>query len=299
MKKYNKNDTNMIESRKTEERYVTSDPKRMLGRYLTQRLYRTWTEVFMDEDTGENTDIERKELLMEKGTLIDQDNLAKIRFYMAEGCIKEVEVSNQNRRAMEVQNDKFYPYMSQVQIGDKKMKIMLHARSVENAIVIIKDYVELNFSGLFDIKMVKEFDSCIVILDKMKGVKYSFEQDFCQGKISAEDFLQELSAQMDLEDKEEYVEKKWYKINSKILVTEKEGNEYENFYTFVVNSQSAERANMLINIYLKKKEDEEKMKALEKGTEYEEKEMIAAIEESAIISIGCYIPKEFSEVYKE
>lgn len=299
MTKYNKNDTNMIESRKTEERYVTSDPKRMLGRYLTQRLYRTWTEAFMDEDTGENTDVERKELLMKKGTLIDQDNLAKIRFYMAEGCIKEVEVSNQNRGAMEVQNDKFYPYMSQVQIGDKKMKLLLHARSVENAIVIIKDYVELNFSGLFDIKMVKEFDNCIVILDKMKGVKYSFEQDFCQGKISAEDFLQELSAQMDLEDKEEYVEKKWYKINSKILVTEKEGNEYENFYTFVVNSQSAERANMLINIYLKKKEDEEKMKALEKGTEYEEKEMIAAIEESAIISIGCYIPKEFSEVYKE
>ena len=42
----------MIQTRKTEERYFTNDPKRMLGRYLVNRLYRTWTETFIDEDTG-------------------------------------------------------------------------------------------------------------------------------------------------------------------------------------------------------------------------------------------------------
>lgn len=75
----------MIQTRKTEERYFTNDPKKMLGRYLVNRLCRTWTETFIDEDTGDTVPIERNELLFDKGTLITQDNLAKIRFYMAEG----------------------------------------------------------------------------------------------------------------------------------------------------------------------------------------------------------------------
>ena len=293
----------MIQSRKTEERYFTSDPKKMLGRYLVNKLCRTWTETFMDEDTGDTVPVERREVLFEKGTQITQDNLAKIRFYMAEGSVKEVEVSNQRRVCYEMKNERLYPYMAQVSIGDKKHKVLLYATGVENAITIIKDYVELNFEGMFDILMVKEFESCIVLLDKLKGMKYSFERDFCSGKISAEEFLQELALQVDEEEREKEQEerktKKWYKINSKIVTANKEGDERTEFFQFVVNSTSAERANMLINVYLKQKQDEERQRATEKGNVFDEELITAAIEESAIIPIGVFIPKEFSEVYKD
>ena len=40
-------------------------------------------------------------------------------------------------------------------------------------------------------------------------------------------------------------------------------------------------------------------KAVANGKEYEKKDIVAAIEESSIIPVGCFIPKEFSEVYKD
>ena len=201
-----------------------------------------------------------------------------------------------------MQNARLYPYMSQVNIGGQKRKVLLYAIGVENAITIIKDYVELNFEGMFGISMVKEFESCIVRLDKLKGVKYSFEKDFCSGKITAEEFLNELALQVDeekREQEEDQISKKWYKINSKIITTDKEGNETTKFFQFVVNSTSAERANMLINVYLKRKQDEERAKVEEKGIVFDEDLITAAIEEAAIIPIGVFIPKEFSEAYTE
>lgn len=82
----------MIETRKTEIRCKTSDPKRMLNKYIASRVLKTWKEDFVDDSTGEVVSIERNEVLFDKGTLIDQDTLAQIRFYMQEGSIKEVEV---------------------------------------------------------------------------------------------------------------------------------------------------------------------------------------------------------------
>lgn len=292
----------MIQTRKTEERYFTNDPKRMLGRYLVNRLYRTWTETFMDEDTGESVPVERNELLFDRGTLITQDLLVKIRFYMAEGTVDEVEVSNQRRACYEMQNERLYPYVAQVTIGDKRKKVLLYATGVQNAITIIKDYVELNFEGMFSILMVKEYESCIVLLDKLKDVKYSFEKDFCSGKISAEEFLESLAFQIEEEQREqeeEKISKKWYKIKSKITTTDKEGTEITNFFQFVVNSKSAERANVLINVYLKQKQEEERARAKEKGIVFVEELITAAIEEAAIVPIGVFIPKEFSEAYEE
>lgn len=66
----------MIETKNNEIRYFTSDPKKMLNKYLVQRVLKTWTEDFIDEDTNEVVSIERNELLFQRGILIDQDVLA-------------------------------------------------------------------------------------------------------------------------------------------------------------------------------------------------------------------------------
>lgn len=161
----------MIETRKTEIRYVTSDPKKMLNMYLAKRVLKTWEESFIDESTGETVTIERNEVLFDRGTLIDQDTLAKIRFSMEADGIKEVEVSNQNRLAFENENKFLYPYLAQAQISDKKYKFLLYATGLENACLILKDYIELNSQFGFTLTMIKEFDSCVILTDNLKERK--------------------------------------------------------------------------------------------------------------------------------
>lgn len=45
----------MVETRKNEIRYVTSDPSKMLNKYLAKRVIKTWEESFIDEGTGEQS----------------------------------------------------------------------------------------------------------------------------------------------------------------------------------------------------------------------------------------------------
>lgn len=190
----------MTETRKTEQRYVTSDPKKMLNMYLTKRVLKTWTEDFVDESTGKVVSIERNEVLFERGTLIDQDVLTQIRFSMEADGIKEVEVSNQKRMAFENENKCLYPYISQAQIGDKKFKFLLYATGLDNVIAILKDYIELNYQSGFTLTMVKEFDSCIIITDNMKERKIdSTSETYLKNEISSEEHLNA----MDSEDTDE------------------------------------------------------------------------------------------------
>lgn len=291
----------MIETRMSEIRYITSDPKKMLNKYLVNNLCRTWMEDFIDEGTGQIVSIERNEILFDKGTIVDQDTLAKIRFFMQEGAIKEVEVSNQKRLSYEVKNDYLYPYTAQAQIKDKKYKFLFYAKSIENAITILKDYIELNFNGSFNIVMTKEFDTCIIIIDTLKNKKFNADMAYLTDEITMLEYVEakanEDKLQTDDED-EKNIEMKFYKITSRIIYRDKENNEEERMYTFVVKSITAERSNMLINVYLKKCQEEEYQKAIEKGNTYVIRDIQSSIEESSIIPIGCFIPREFSEVYQ-
>lgn len=76
-------------------------------------MHKTWKEDFLDEDTGTVVQIDRNSLLFTRGTVITQDVLAKIRFHMDAGEIKEVEVSNQQRVAFELKNTLPQSYMAQ------------------------------------------------------------------------------------------------------------------------------------------------------------------------------------------
>ena len=49
-----------------------------INRKLAARVLRSWTEDFVDEDTGEVTTIERNEVILERDTVIDEDNIELI-----------------------------------------------------------------------------------------------------------------------------------------------------------------------------------------------------------------------------
>ena len=48
------------------------------GRKLAARLLRSWLEDFVDEDTGEVVSVERNEVIFERDTILDEDNIAEI-----------------------------------------------------------------------------------------------------------------------------------------------------------------------------------------------------------------------------
>ena len=52
--------------------------KKAVGRKLAARVLRTWTEDFVDEDTGEVVTIERNEIILERDILLDEDNIQLI-----------------------------------------------------------------------------------------------------------------------------------------------------------------------------------------------------------------------------
>ena len=285
----------MIETRKTEIRYVTSDPKKMLNMYLAKRVLKTWEESFIDEDTGETVNIERHEILFERGMLIDQDLLAKIRFSMEADGIKEVEVSSQKRLAFENENKFLYPYIAQAQICDKKYKFLLYATGLENVCLILKDYIELNYQSGFTLTMAKEFDSCVILTDNLKERKVD---DATLEELKDKYLLGDSVTQEDDNEESKPDEKKFYQIETKITFGE-EGEEEERIQTFVVNTLNVDRAMMLITHYLKNKEEECEKQAKEKGHEFNKREIHAAIESAKPIPMGRFIPKEFSMAYVE
>ncbi len=266
--------------------------------YLAKRVLKTWEESFIDEDTGETVTIERNEILFDRGTLIDQDTLAKIRFSMEADGIKEVEVSNQNRLAFENENKFLYPYLAQAQIGDKKHKFLLYATGLENSCSILKDYIELNYMFGFTLTMVKEFDSCVILTGNLKERKVDDASiAYLKEEITTEEYLDKMDEEDD-EEESKPDEKKFYQIETKITFTDGE-NEDERVQTFVVNTFNVDRAMMLITHYLKNKEEECEKQAKEKGHEFKKREIHTAIESAKPIPVGRFIPKEFSMAYME
>lgn len=65
--------------------------KKAEGRKLAARVLKTWTEDFVDEDTGEVVSIERNEIVLERDTVLDDKNIEKI----LEVGVKQVILQNE------------------------------------------------------------------------------------------------------------------------------------------------------------------------------------------------------------
>ena len=74
---------------------------------------------------------------LNEATYISQDVLCSINFMMSEGSLKEVEVSNQNRRECCWKITRYFPYKAVAKIDGKRKSFLLYANSVANALVIM------------------------------------------------------------------------------------------------------------------------------------------------------------------
>ncbi|MCI1681420.1 MAG: RNA polymerase subunit sigma [Bacteroides sp.] len=282
-----------MKTRKNETRYATLDPKKLLGKYMVNRVLKKYTEDFIDSDTGKKESIERSEILFDRGTFIDKDVLSKIQFYIsAEEITEEIEVSNQKRIGYYIASEMVYPHISIVDIGGKKCKFLFYAKSIEQSIEMLKDYIELNYEKGFSIKSVKEFTECVILIDKLKEIKLGLDAEYLQSHIEFEEYVERKIEEADEEPKPD--ERKFYQIEAKI-----HADGMDTTWPFVIRAVNVDRAMMLINFYLNQREKEHAEKCKSEGKEYAVREFITMVEEAKPISIGCFIPREFSKAYED
>lgn len=143
-----------MQTRLNEQIISATEPSEILGKYTSERLLRTWNEDFVDDDTGEVISIERNEVILEAGTYIDKEALTEINFFLQSGDISSVNVSNQ-KRACRILEGFASVFSIKGILNDKAFTLFLYARSVEEAIKISSDYMELTYKGGFFYKEVK------------------------------------------------------------------------------------------------------------------------------------------------
>ncbi|MDO9512769.1 MAG: DNA-directed RNA polymerase subunit beta [Bacteroidales bacterium] len=61
-----------------EVKVTKANAKKLIGMRLAARVLRSWIEDFVDEDTGEVVSIERTEVIIDRETVLDQDNIELI-----------------------------------------------------------------------------------------------------------------------------------------------------------------------------------------------------------------------------
>ena len=265
----------MISTRKTEVRFTTSDPREMMGKFLSGNLLRKWEENFIDEDTGEVVTIERSEMIASMGTLIDGDIIANIRFHLQANDITEVAVSNQRREGYIAKDYNMAPWFVMAWIGSKKKKFLLYANSISNALVIVEDYAELNFSGAFAFISAKRYDPIVILKDTLRSTPISKYDADIEVADTAND--------------EVYVESKYYQIEIKGLVNIDGVHDHDREGTFVLHTTDVDRAIMIITNHL--------TTSLKRQFTHEIATIDVKIETAKVISCDYIIDPEFSEAY--
>jgi hypothetical protein len=260
--KEKKNAVETVETRKSEVRLSTGDPKEMFNKYLAENLCRKWVQDLVDEDTKEVVSIDRHEVIACKGALIDNELLAKIQFFMNAGDIQSVKVSNQKREATLQKNSYLNIWSIIAEIGGKKRRFLLYADSIEMAIEVIKDFIELNYTERFMILSIKIFNNCIILTPKYK----------------------------DTEDEESEINSNvWYQISVNVC------HEYDSNYTFVLSAKNVDSAMIVINDWVAKHIESN----LKEGESKEDIHFTTSVVSAAIIPYYKVIEREFSAAYME
>jgi len=162
--------------------FRTAVLEEMKDQYLAERVLRTWSEDFVDEDTGETVTIERNEVLFEKGELLDVKLLAELNFYLQSGDVVDVLVSNQKRTGTAVKSSSTV-YCVGVRDGKKKRNYYLYANSVTMAMEIITDFLEQKIKGSFSFVSIRELEFSNLIPPDESDDDDEVEKDFYKVEI--------------------------------------------------------------------------------------------------------------------
>lgn len=133
----------------------TNKPDEMLHKYLAEHAVKTWTENFVDEDTGETVPVERHEVIFDRGTYIDESLLPKIMFSIQSEELKTVKVCDKKPLAKR-HNMQVRRYIVKLSNGVSKSNIYTtRAKTPEDAAQMVCDYYSIygipTLSGNFSV----------------------------------------------------------------------------------------------------------------------------------------------------
>lgn len=124
--------------------------EKAVGKTLVERACHTWTETFIDEDTEEKVDIERNEVVFERGKILDEENVRNLQ----SAGVKEVTVTDGLPRATE--------FTEWYRIGHVKVTLrnssgssavlIVRSDSLRHAMDLAADYAEGAFEQVFGYK---------------------------------------------------------------------------------------------------------------------------------------------------
>lgn len=265
-----------MQTRLNETRFTTADTDRAMGMFLARHIEKTTYEDMLDRSTGEITTIERVIRLMDRGTRITPDTAMTINFHLQTGDITEFEVTDQQRLGHFRDGYSAEPWLVTATLGGKNRKFILYARGLEQALVIAKDYIELNFATWFSFAAVKSFANCIALTDNFRrdGAESDLKRPVSDGG-SADD---------------ESAEGRFYILNLK--VSGSDDSEYNQ--TFLAFDTDAERTREHAEEWIQTRRNER----VDNGQlKPEEAPFTTTITTATVINCYCVIPPDFSRAY--
>ncbi len=251
--------------------FHTSDPKQMLGKFLPKRLCKTWTEDFLDKDTGEITTVERSQVLMERGELTNE-RVSLVMFHIQAGDIDGVDVCDENVAEMVIYNPDWY-YKFNVEIladGFQKLHYVVFAQNIPQAITIATEFGQVyrHLQGLLQILKVVKID----------------------GEIIPDDHpCIPVNDQLPAEDPKPY-----FKVTVRHLWSDDDNKPHREDRDYIINAnevgEAKERIARYIDIYIAEKKAE--------GVPIDPEETYT-IRKAMPFEVDCIVPREYSELYKE
>ena len=118
----------------------TNKPDEIFHKYLAESAVKTWTEDFVDEDTGKTMSIERREVIFDCGTYIDESVFPKIMFSIQSEELKTVKVCD--KRPMAKRNNmQVRRYIVKLSDGLHNCNVYTtRAKTPEDAAQMVCDY---------------------------------------------------------------------------------------------------------------------------------------------------------------
>ena len=229
----------------------TNNPEEMLHKYLAESAVKTWTENFIDQDTGEKVPVERHEVIFDRGTYIDESLLPKIMFSIQSEELKTVKVC-ENMPLAKRHNMQVRRYIVKLSDGLHNCNVYTtRAKTPEDAAQMVCDFYTIyglpTLSGNFSV-----IDSAVT------GLQLLYKEDL--GKAYWEDLYNISHA--DIERRVNNAQKilpppyqleRFFKVNVCIW-DEGEGKYEKDTYNYIIPALVLSDAERLVKDYLEEKD---------------------------------------------
>ena len=229
----------------------TNKAEEMLHKYLAESAVKTWTENFVDQDTGETVPVERHEVIFDRGTYIDESLLPKIMFSIQSEEMKTVKVC-ENKPLVKRHNMQVRRYIVKLSDGLHNCNVYTtRAKTPEDAAQMVCDFYTIyglpTLSGNFS-----------VIDSAATGLQLLYKEDL--GKAYWEDLYNISHA--DIERRVNNAQKilpppyqleRFFKVNV-CRWYEGEGKYEKDAYNYIIPALVLDDADKLVKLYLHEKD---------------------------------------------